>query len=102
MKANKFTRSDDGYTEIIPLVLAIVIVFALLYVGVFVIGAIHENLDESMNTDATARAENTRTRGRLNNTSDNLDDAVDIIQVTIIITVLATAIGAIFMFTRFR
>ena len=36
------------------------------------------------------------------NVSDNWNTNLDIVQVTIIITILAAAIGAIFMFTRYR
>ena len=38
----------------------------------------------------------------LNNKAKNWDSTLDIVQVVIIITVLAAAIGAIFLFTRFR
>lgn len=76
------------------MILAVVIAFALLFIGAFVNGTIHEELEAS--TD-NAQAENT-----MNNVSDNFDSALDIVQVVIIITVLAGAIAAIFLFTRFR
>ena len=42
------------------------------------------------------------TLNTMDNTSINWDSSLDIVQVVIIITVLAAAIGAIFLFTRFR
>jgi len=42
------------------------------------------------------------TYNRMTNISGNWDSGLDIIQVVVIITVLAIAIGAIFLFTRFR
>ena len=63
-------------------------------IGSYVTGTIHEELDGA--TDDT-RAEST-----MNNVSRNLDSGIDIVQVTIIITILAGAVAAIFLFTRFR
>ena len=83
-----------AYTNLVPIVLAIVIVFALLFIGGFINGTIHQKLEDST---TNARAEAT-----MNNISYNWDSAMGIVQVVIIITVLATAIGAIFLFTRFR
>ena len=88
------------------MVLAIVICFALLFVGIFVNGEIYQSLEDSY-PDAADRA---GTSGALQNTSSNRmenisvneDSALDIVQVVIIITVLAGAIAAIFLFTRFR
>jgi flagellar biosynthesis protein FliP len=87
-------ENKDGFQNLVPMVLAIVITFALLFVGIYINGTIHEELDDS----STA----SRAKNAMNNTSDNFDNTLDIVQVVIIITVLATAIGAIFMFTRFR
>jgi len=94
MKANKFLKEDAGYSNLVPMVLAVVITFALLFIGAYINGTIHEELD-----GATT---NTEARSTMNNTSDNFDSAIDIVQVVIIITLLAGAVGAIFMFTRFR
>jgi len=96
MKANhKFVNNEkaESYAGLVPLVLTIVIVFALLFIGNFVNGTIHDELDTACG-DAAAR-------GSMNNTSDNWDTTIDIMQVTIIISVLATAIAAIFLFTKF-
>jgi len=101
MKANKFLQSDKGTTNLVPIVMAIVITFALLYVGTYVTGMLNSKAREAWD-DTSGHTDSNRTFNRLNNTSDNWDDALDIVQVTIIITILASAIGAIFMFTRFR
>jgi len=37
----------------------------------------------------------------MGNISDNWNTGIDIVQVVVIITILASAIGAIFIFTRF-
>ena len=89
----KLLRNEDGYSNLVPMVLAIVICFALLFVGAYVTGTIHEKLDESgASSDA---------RATMNTTADNFDSALDIVQVVIIITILAGAIAAIFLFTKF-
>ena len=94
MKANYFVRNEKGYSNLVPMVLAIVIVFALLFIGAFVNGTIHDELNGA--------TDNTDAQNTMNNASDNYDSALDIVQVTIIITILAGAISAIFLFTRFR
>ena len=90
----KLLKNKDGFSNLVPMVLAVVITFALLFIGAYVNGTIHEELDGSTS--------NTRARLSMNNTSDNYDSVLDIVQVVIIITVLAGAIAAIFLFTKFR
>jgi len=94
MKANQFIKNEKGYSTLVPMVLAIVITFALLFIGAFVNGVIHEKLEAS--------TDNTKATNTMNNVSDNFDSSLDIVQIVIIITLLAGAIGAIFLFTRFR
>jgi len=96
MKSNrKFLGKDEaGYSNLVPMVLAVVITFALLFIGAYINGTIHEELE-----DAT---DNTYAESTMNNISGNYDSSLDIVQVVIIITLLAGAVGAIFMFTRFR
>ena len=95
MKANQFLyKNDEGYSNLVPMVLSVVITFALLFVGAYINGTIHEQLDNSITNSAA--------RSTMNNTSKNWDSALNIVQVTIIITILAGAISAIFLFTRFR
>lgn len=96
MKANqKITLKEDkkGFANLVPMVLAVVITFALLFIGGYVNGVIHEELDSATsNTDA---------QSTMNNISQNWDSSIDIVQIVVIITILAGAIGAIFLFTRF-
>ena len=97
MKSNiksKIVENEAGFSNLVPMVLAVVICFALLFIGGYVNGTIHEELDSSIDNDGA--------RSTMNNTSDNWDSALGIVQVVVIITVLAGAIGAIFLFTRFR
>ena len=97
MKANRkqtLMENEKGLANLVPMVLAIVITFALLFVGNYVNGIIHQELDGSIDND--------NARSTMNNTSVNWDSALSIVQVVIIITILAAAIGAIFLFTRFR
>jgi len=83
-----------GYSNLVPMVLAVVITFALLFIGAYVNGTIHNELDQA--------TDNTDAQNTMNNISGNWDTGIDIVQVVIIITILAGAIGAIFLFTRFR
>ena len=94
MKKKYIVEDEKGYSNLVPLVLAVVITFALLFVGTYVTGVIHEKLDESAGANTEARA-------TMNDTADNFDSALDIVQVVIIITILAGAIAAIFLFTKF-
>jgi len=85
--------NKQAFTNLVPTVLVIVIVFAILFIGAYVNGTIHESLETaSSNTDA---------EHSMNNISTNYDSSLDIVQIVIIISLLAMAIGAIFMFTRF-
>lgn len=95
MKANRkqILGDERGFSNLVPMVLAIVITFALLFIGAYINGTIHEELDGSITNDDA--------RATMNNTSANWDSALGIVQVVIIITVLAAAIGAIFLFTRY-
>lgn len=90
----KLIKNKHGFSNLVPMVLAVVITFALLFIGGYVNGTIHEELDDSSSND--------NARATMNNTSQNWDSTLNIVQVVIIITVLAAAIGAIFLFTRFR
>ena len=87
------------------MVLAIVICFAILFVGIYVNGEINQSLRDTYpdTPDGTAVGlQQNKTIDRLSNISVNQDSALDIVQIVIIITVLAGAIAAIFLFTRFR
>ena len=97
MKANRkagILENKSGFSNLVPMVLAVVITFALIFIGGYVNGTIHDELDSASSND--------NARATMNNTSSNWDSTLNIVQVVIIITVLAAAIGAIFLFTRFR
>jgi len=102
MKANQFLQDDQkGYTNLLPIAITIVICFALLFIGVFVAGEIRESVLAQYPAAATRSQLQNQTVLRQTNLSVNYDSAVDIVQIVIIITLLAAAIGAIFLFTRF-
>jgi len=90
----KLWKNQKAFSNLVPMVLAVVITFALLFIGGYVNGTIHNELDASSTND--------NARAAMNNTSTNWDSTINIVQVVVIITVLAAAIGAIFLFTRFR
>jgi hypothetical protein len=94
--------NDRGFANLIPMVLTIVIVFALLFIGGFINGTIHQELVDTMPAAASRSVEQNDTLNTMGNVSVNWDTGIDIVQVVIIITLLAGAIGAIFLFTRFR
>jgi len=104
MKANKrfLIKDNRGYSDLVPLVLAVIITFAVLFVGAFVNGEISQSLEDSYPAAATRSVIQNETLDTLGNTSDNWDSSLDIVQVVIIITILAAAVAAIFLFTRFR
>ena len=100
MKANRLARNDHAVGNLVPLVLTIIIGFALLFVGNFVTGILHVELDEAITDDTSSNDH--QARYMINNTTDNWASSIDIIYVAIIIVVLVTAISAIFLFTRFQ
>ena len=90
----KIKKNIKAFANLVPMVLAVTITFALLFIGAYINGTIHTELnDATSNTDA---------QNTMDNISTNWDTGIDIVQVVIIITILAGAIGAIFLFTRFR
>ena len=101
---NRKLRKDvHAFAQLVPMVLAVVIVFAILFVGIFVNGEISSSLTDTYPSTVTDRdmLENTSVN-RMGNISTSQDSAIDIVQVVIIITILASAIAAIFLFTKFQ
>jgi len=95
--------NKKGYTQLVPMVLAVVITFALLFIGAYVNGTINQELEDSFPSTAASRSSiQNDSLSTMQNISGNWDTGIDIVQVVIIITILAGAIGAIFLFTRFR
>lgn len=102
LKANQFVKNDEGFTNLIPLVMAVVITFVILLIGAYVNGEIDQSLTDSMPSSGSRSTLQNNTLRTMTNVSDNWDSGIDIVQVTIIITILSSAIAAIFLFTRFQ
>ena len=98
----KIWKNVMAYSNLVPMVMAVVITFAMLFIGAYVNGEISQNLEDSMPAAASRSALQNNTLSTMDNVSTNWDTGIDIVQVVIIITILAGAIGAIFLFTRFR
>jgi len=85
------------------MVLAVIIVFAILYIGTYINGELNDELEDTYPSTAGDRtATQNASLSRMDNISGNYDTGIDIVQVVIIITLLAGAVGAIFIFTKFR
>ena len=93
---------NKGFSNLVPMVLAVVITFAVLFIGAYINGEISQELEDTMPAAASRSVGQNNTLSTVDNISGNWDTSIDIVQVVIIITILAAAIGAIFMFTRFR
>ena len=102
VKANRFLQNKNGFANLVPMVLVIIIAFAILFIGSYVNGTINQSLENTYPVPHDRTGVQNSTLNSMNNTSANWDSTLDIVQVVIIITVLAAAIGAIFLFTRLR
>ena len=102
MKKYKLIEDKKGFTQLVPMVMAVVIVFAIMFVGAFINGQINDSLEDSFPAEASRSVLQNDTLSTMDNISGNWDTGVDLMQVTIIITILAGAIAAIFLFTRFN
>jgi len=98
----KLLKNEDGFSNLIPMVLAVVVTFALLFIGTFVTGAMYSNLVAQYPAEHSRTIMQNNTIATMNTVGTNYDSALGIVQVVIIITILASAIGAIFLFTRFQ
>ena len=99
MKANQTTRNEDvrrnsAFSFIVPMTMAIVIGFALLTIGAYVIGTIGSTLEDNITADGTTDNE-ASTIALMGNVTDGFSSVVDIEIVVIIITALSMAILAI-------
>ena len=93
--------NDKGFGNLVPMILAVVITFAVLFIGAYINGTISQELEDTMPTAGERSGTQNDTLRTIDNVSGNWDTGIDIVQVVIIITILGSAIGAIFMFTRF-
>jgi len=97
----KQVRQDNkGFAQLVPMVMAVIIVFAILFVGAFINGQINDSLEDSFPAEASRSTQQNDTLETMGNISGNWDTGIDLMQVTIIITILAGAIAAIFLFAR--
>jgi len=100
MKANQTPREDDvrrngAFTFIVPMTMAIVVGFALLVIGAYVIGTIGSTLEDSFPAAAIRSDLENKTLSLIGNVTDGFSDVVDIEIVVIIITALSMAILSI-------
>jgi len=100
MKANQTPREDNvrrngAFTFIVPMTMAIVIGFALLVIGAYVIGTIGSTLEDSFPAAAIRSDLENKTLSLIGNVTDGFSDVVDIEIVVIIITALSMAILSI-------
>ena len=100
MKANQTIREDDvgrngAFTFIVPMTMAIVVGFALLVIGAYVIGTIGSTLEDSFPSAGSRSALENKTLTLIGNVTDGFADVVDIEIVVIIITALSMAILSI-------
>ena len=101
MKANQKPRTDEEYrrngafTFIVPTTMAIVIGFAMLTIGAYIIGTIGSTLEDSFGAAAGRSETENKTILLLGNVTDGFSDVVDIEIVVIIITALSMAILSI-------
>jgi hypothetical protein len=102
LKSNRFAKDDNGFTMLVPLVLGVIIAFAIIFIGAYVNGVIHQELEDSMPVAGSRSVLQNNTLSTMSNVSSNWDSGLDIVQITIIITILSSAVAAIFLFTRLR
>ena len=98
MRSNQKSRKDEnirdgGFTFIVPMTMAIVIGFALLVIGAYVVGTIGSTLEDRFTGTKTDNEESTV--ALIGNITDGFSSVVDIEIVVIIITALSMAILSI-------
>jgi len=97
----KLIDNEKGFGQLVPMIMAVVIVFALLFVGAFVVGQMSQSLEDTFPTESERTESQNDTINTMGNISENWDSGISLMQVTIIISILAGAISAIFLFTKF-
>lgn len=92
----KLLRNKKGFSFIVPMTLAIIVGFAIMAIGGYVVGEIDTTLEDSFPAAATDRTTNqNNTILLLGNITEGFSDVVDIEIVVIIITALSMAIFAV-------
>ena len=87
--------NTQGFAFIVPMTLAIVVGFAILAIGGFVIGEISTTLEDSFPASGSRSTNQDNTILLIGNITEGFSDVVDIEIIVIIITALAMAIFAI-------
>lgn len=96
MKANqKIINDEGGFSFIVPMTLAIVVGFALLIAGAYVLGTMGSALEDSFGTATGRTSGENETVNLMGNITGGFGDVVDIEIVVIIITAISMAILAI-------
>lgn len=88
-------EDEKGFSFIVPMTLAIVVGFAILAIGGYVVGEVTNTLESSFPAAASRTAAQNNTLALLGNVTDGFSDVVDIEIVVIIITALSMAIFAV-------
>ena len=87
--------NTEGFSFIVPMTLAIVVGFAVMAVGGYVIGEVSTTLENSFGTAESRTANENDTVSLLGNVTGGFSDVIDIEIVVIIITALSMAIFAV-------
>lgn len=87
--------NTKGFSFIIPMTLAIVVGFAILAIGGYVVGEVSSTLEDSFPAAASRTTNQNDTVDLLGNITEGFSGVVDIEIVVIIITALSMAIFAV-------
>lgn len=87
--------NKKGFSFIVPMTLAIVVGFAILAIGAYVVGEVGSTLEGTFPAESSRTANENSTIFLLGNITDGFSDVVDIEIVVVIITALSMAIFAV-------
>ena len=91
----KIKINTKGFSFIVPMTLAIVVGFAILAIGGYVVGEVSDTLESSFPAPASRTLTQNDTLSLLGNITAGFSSVVDIEIVVIIITALSMAIFAV-------
>jgi hypothetical protein len=104
MKANKkytIVEDDKGMIQMLPVVaFAIIMLFAILYIGTYINGTISSQLVESYGTPASRTSLENETVNTLGNLTDDYDNITEIVAIAAIIVVLTVPLMAVVALKR--
>ena len=101
-KAGSLRKNKAGGLGLVPMIMAVVIAFVLIYVGLYITGTIHDEAIADFGVPLTRSTGANRSLTAMNNTSDNFVSGLNIINIAIIITIFASIIGAIMLFVKYK